>query len=378
VASKTSPTIAIVGAGIAGLAAAAALRQVGFKVDIYEQAQAFARIGAGIQMNPNAMKTLRGFGLESHIRKLGFAPEVGFNRQWDTGDVTYLHPMGASIEERFGAPDISLHRADLHTALLSINPPEIIHLNKKLTGLERTADGVQLAFDDGSRAKADAVIGADGVHSKVLEIIFGVGEPRFTGQVAYRSVYKTALLGTDIDDRVKWWGPGRHIVSYKINPRRDELYFIASTPEPDFKVESWSARGDLNQLRDAFSGFHPNARVILDSCTEVRKWALVERDPLEKWSDDRIVLIGDACHPMLPYMAQGASQSMEDAVILARCLDGVGVNGFSDAFRRYERNRKDRTSRIQLGARQNTWMRTAPDMSWLYDYDAWTVQLEPL
>jgi 6-hydroxynicotinate 3-monooxygenase len=376
VAFKTSPAIAIVGAGIAGLTAAAALRRVGFKVDIYEQATAFARIGAGIQMNPNAMKLLRGFGLEAHIRERGFAPEAGYNRQWDTGEVTYLHPMGARIEDRFGAPDISLHRADLHAALLSLNPPEIIHLNRKLKNLDRAANGVRLVFEDGSRVEADAVIGADGVHSTVLEIMFGIREPRFTGQVAYRSVYKTGLLGRDIDDRVKWWGPDRHIVSYKINPRRDELYFIASTPEPDFKIESWSARGDLNQMRAAFAGFHPDARILLEACPEVRKWALVERDPLEKWSERRVVLMGDACHPMLPYMAQGASASMEDAVVLARCLDGVDPDGFGEAFRRYERNRKERTSRVQLGARQNTWMRTAPDMSWLYDYDAWTVELD--
>jgi 6-hydroxynicotinate 3-monooxygenase len=372
---QPAPAIAIIGAGIAGLTAAATLRKIGLEADIYEQAQAFARIGAGIQMNPNAMKVLRGLSLEAHIRGIGFAPAVGYNRQWDTGEVSYLHPMGAQIEQRFGAPDISLHRAELHSALVSINPPDVIHFNKKLAGLDRNRGRLQLTFADGTTAQADAVIGADGVHSTVLDILFGSGEPRFTGQVAYRAIYRTALLGTEIDDRVKWWGPDRHIVSYKVDQRRDELYFIASTPEPDFKIESWSARGDLEQMRSAFARFHPKARVILDACPEVRKWALVERDPLAQWSEDRIVLIGDACHPMLPYMAQGAGSSMEDAVVLARCLEGVDLEGFGDAFRRFERNRKERTSRIQLGTRQNTWMRTAPDSAWLYDYDAWTVPL---
>jgi 6-hydroxynicotinate 3-monooxygenase len=368
------PAIAIVGAGIAGLTAAATLRKLGLRPAIYEQAEAFARIGAGIQMNPNAMKVLRGLGLEERIRCVGFAPEVGYNREWDSGEITYLHPMGAAIEQRFGAPDISLHRAELHAALMSINPPGVVHFNKKLVGLDRAGRGLRLAFADGSTVHADAVIGADGVHSTVLDILFGAGEPRFTGQVAYRAIYRTALLGTQIDDRVKWWGPDRHIVSYKVDLRRDELYFIASTPEPDFKIESWSARGDLEQLRAAFAGFHPNARIILDSCPEVRKWALVERDPLPRWSEDANVLIGDACHPMLPYMAQGAGSSMEDAVVLARCLEASELD-FSDAFRRFERNRKERTSRIQLGARKNIWMRTAPDTAWLYDYDAWTVPL---
>jgi salicylate hydroxylase/6-hydroxynicotinate 3-monooxygenase len=383
--ASVPPAIAIIGAGIAGLTAAATLRRIGLEADIYEQAQAFARIGAGLQLNPNAMKVLRGLGLEQRIRGVGFAPEVGFNREWDSGAITYLHPMGAGIEQRFGAPDISLHRAELHAALLSINAPDIIHFAKKLVGLDRAGCRLRLTFADGSRAEADALIGADGVHSTVLNILFGAGKPRFTGQVAYRATFPSTLLSSEIDDRVKWWGPDRHIVSYKLNPRRNELYFIASTPEPDFKIESWSARGDLNQLRAAFTGFHPHARVIIDACPEVRKWALVERDPLARWSEDRVVLIGDACHPMLPYMAQGASQSMEDAVVLARCLDGENLrgedsrahdcDGFAEAFRRFERNRKPRTSRIQLDARQNTWMRTAPDMAWLYAYDAWT---EPL
>lgn len=372
---RNTPAIAIVGAGIAGLTAAATLRKLGLTPQIYEQAPAFGRVGAGIQLNPNAMKVVRGLGLEQRIRSVGFAPQVGYNRAWDSAEVTYLHPMGDTIERRFGAPDISLHRAELHAQLASINPPERINFNKKLVGLDRKSGALVLTFADGSVIGADAVIGADGVHSTVLEILLGAGVPRFTGQVAYRAVYRTELLDREIDDRVKWWGRDRHIVSYKVDPRRDELYFIASTPEPDFKIESWSAQGDLGQLRAAFVGFHPDARIILDACPEVRKWALVERDPLPRWSEDSIVLIGDACHPMLPYMAQGAASSMEDAVVLARCLSRAGLDSFSDAFCAFERNRKERTSRIQLGARKNVWMRTAPDTSWLYDYDAWTVPL---
>jgi 6-hydroxynicotinate 3-monooxygenase len=367
-----APAVAIIGAGIAGLTAAATLRKVGLRAQIYEQAEAFARVGAGIQMNPNAMKVLRGLGLEERIRRAGFAPQLGYNREWDSGEITYLHPMGAEIERRFGAPDISLHRAELHAALLSVNAPGIIHFNKKLAGLERAGGALRLAFADESEARAD---GADGVHSTVLEILFRSGEPRFTGQVAYRAIYRSALLGTEVDDRVKWWGPGRHIVSYKVDPRRDELYFLARTPEPEFRIESWSGHGDLTQLRAAFAGFHPNARIILDRCPEVRKWALVERDPLAQWSDGCIVLIGDACHPMLPYMAQGAGSAMEDAAVLARCLAATSLDDFSSAFRKFERNRKERTSRIQLGARKNVWMRTAPDTEWLYNYDAWTVPL---
>ena len=172
---ERTPAIAIIGAGIAGLTAAVTLRKTGLRAQIYEQAEAFARIGAGIQMNPNAMKVLRGLGLEQRIRSVGFAPEVGYNREWDSGEITYLHPMGAAIEQRFGAPDISLHRAELHAALMSVNPFEIMHFNKKLIGLDRVGDRLGLAFADGSDVQADAVIGADGVHSTVLEILFGTG-----------------------------------------------------------------------------------------------------------------------------------------------------------------------------------------------------------
>jgi 6-hydroxynicotinate 3-monooxygenase len=374
---ETKPAVAIIGAGIAGLTIAATLRRIGIEAVIYEQARAFARIGAGIQMNPNAMKVLRGLGLESHIRSTGFAPQVGYNRVWDTGEVTYLHPMGEAIETRFGAPDISLHRADLHAALASLVPDGIVRFDRKLVGIDRIGGRLRLAFADGTRADADAVIGADGVHSTVLDLLFGSGKARFTGQVAYRAVYRSELLGGTIDDRVKWWGLDRHIVSYKINPRRDELYFIASTPEPEFRIESWSSTGSLDQLHDAFAGFHPDARIILDRCPAVGKWALIEREPLPRWSDDRIVLIGDACHPMLPYMAQGAGSSMEDAVVLARCLQGCDLDGFADTFRRFEAIRKPRTSRIQLGTRQNLWMRTAAntETDWLYGYDAWSAPL---
>ena len=166
-------------------------------------------------------------------------------------------------------------------------------------------------------------------------------------------------------------------MSYKIDPRRDELYFIASTPEPDFKTESWSAPGELDVLLAAYEGFHPDARLILDSAPSVHKWALIEREPLQGWTAERTILIGDAAHPMLPYMAQGAGTAMEDAVVLARCLQGKDRDGVDDAFQACDRNRRDRTTDIQLGARENRWMRTASDTDTdeIYGYDAWTVPL---
>ncbi len=369
-------SIAIVGAGIGGLAAAAALRRRGIDVQVYEQARQFARIGAGIQMTPNAMKVLRQLGLEAHLRAVAFQPPEGLNREWDTGNITNTLPLGKTIEARYGAPFLMMHRGDLHAALAGIVPAEIVHLNKKLVGFEQSASGVTLVFADGSRAGADAMIGADGVHSVVREALLGPEKPRFTGRVAYRTTYPTALLkGTHVDDRCKWWGPDRHIVIYYVKPQREELYFVTSTPEPDFAVESWSAKGDLEVLRAAYAGFHPQVRAVLAACPDVHKWALVERDPLPRWGEDRVVLLGDACHPMTPYMAQGAATSIEDAAVLSRCLDGVDADGVAEAFRRYEATRKDRTARIQLSSRENKWMRFKTDPDWVYGYDAWTSPL---
>ncbi|MBT5111313.1 MAG: NAD(P)-binding protein [Rhodospirillaceae bacterium] len=369
-------SIAIIGAGIGGLAAAAALRLVGLDVRIYEQASAFARIGAGIQQSPNSIKVLRRLGLEDRLSAAAFRPHSALNRQSDTGEVTWERMLGDDAERHFGAPYFLMHRGDLHEALASVVPDDIIERNRKLVGLNQTEDGVTLEFEDGEPVTADVVIGADGVHSVVREALLGVESPRWTGRVAYRTTYPASLLGgMEIDDCAKWWGPDRHIVMYYVTPRRDEIYFVTSTPEPDFKVESWSAKGDLDMLRDAYKDFHPQVRAVLDACPEVHKWALVERDPLPKWGEGRITLLGDACHPMTPYMAQGAATSIEDGAILSRCLDGVDRAGVARALRRYEDSRKARTARIQTISRLNDMNKIKAEIETTYGYDVWTAPL---
>ena len=320
--TRKKPTFAIVGAGIGGLTAAATLRRIGIDAQIYEQAGRFARVGAGIQMMPNSMKVLRKIGVEEPMRRVAFQPYSHLNREWDTGKIMRELPMPESL---FGAPYLCMHRADLHEALAAVVPKEIIHLDKKLVGLEQTADQVMLAFADGTRAQADAVIGADGVHSAVRELIIGPDEPIHKGRVAYRAIFSsTQLKGLDIGgSRTKWWGPDRHIVIYYTNATRSELYFVTSVPELAEWVtrESWSAKGDVKELRKAYEGFHPDVRAVLEACPDCHKWAILEREPLPRWSDGRVVLLGDACHPMTPYMAQGGATAIEDAAILARCLD---------------------------------------------------------
>lgn len=368
-------TIAIIGAGIGGLTAAALLQRRGYNVHVYEQARKLARVGAGIQQSANAMRVLRSIGLEDEMRRIAFQPASWNNREWDTGHVKYELPLGEQFEARYGAPYLLLHRGDLHAALFSAVRPQAVHLDKTLVDFTRNEVGVRLRFADGSVETVDAVIGADGVHSRVRELMLGPEEPRFTGRVAYRTTFPAALLkGAPIDDCTKWWGPDRHIVIYYITPNRDEIYFVTSLPEPECSTESWSAKGDLNQLRSAFAGFHPQVQTVLNACPEVYKWALYERDPLPRWCDGNVTLMGDACHPMVPYMAQGAAMAIEDAAVLVRCME-TEPDDVARAFARYEATRKERTSKIQLTSHRNQWMSTRTDPDWVYGYDAWTTPL---
>jgi len=368
--------VAIIGAGMGGLATAAALRRVGIDVTVYEQASQFARLGAGIQVGCNAMKVLRGLGLEARMRSQSFYPRSWNNRDWRSGEVKFDMIFGESAEQKFGAPYLLAHRGDLHAALASAVPDEHVRLNHKLVGLDQTADGVRLSFANGATATADAVVGADGVHSIVRDILFGESPVRFTGRIAYRTTYPAALLnGEKIDDCTKWWGEDRHIVIYYVKPDRSEVYLVTSQPEPEFRIESWSAKGDVRALRAAFGGFDRQVEKVLAACPDVHKWAIVDRDSLSCWREGDITLLGDACHPMTPYMAQGAAMAMEDAAVLSRCLDGVGRDGVADAFRRFEATRKERTSRVQDTSRKNIWLKQKTDADWVYGYDAWNVPL---
>jgi 2-polyprenyl-6-methoxyphenol hydroxylase-like FAD-dependent oxidoreductase len=374
----STPSIAIVGAGLGGLAAAATLRLAGFDVRVYEQASRFARIGAGIQMMPNSMKVLRTIGIEARVRGTSFQPYSHLNRVWNTGEIVRELPMP---EELFGAPYLCMHRGDLHEALVSSLPSEIIELQKTLVGLDQREGQVTLAFSDGSSGRADMVIGADGVHSTVRHLIIGPDEPIHRGRIAYRAIFPSELMGgVDVGpSRTKWWGVDRHIVIYYTRPDRSEIYLITSVPEPAEWVtrESWSTTGDVHELQAAYDGFHPDVRAVLNACPDCHKWAILEREPLPTWSAGRVVLLGDACHPMTPYMAQGGATAMEDAAVLTRCLSESQGQDLEGAFARYEAHRKPRTSRIQRISSANTWMKGGnEDTSWLYGYDAWQVPLD--
>ena len=370
-------SITIIGAGIGGLAAAAALRRRGIAVDVYEQADKFARVGAGIQQSPNAVRVLRGLGIEDRLRQVAFHPASSLNRDAVSGEVTNDHPLGHELEQRYGEPYLTLHRGDLHEALASIVPGDCVHLGKKLVAIKARGARTELSFADGSEVEAEAVIGADGVHSLIRDTVAGPEQPRFVGRLAYRTTFPAALLrGVEVgSSRTKWWGADRHIVIYFVTAARDEVYFTTSQPEQADWItkESWSAKGDLGEMRAAFADFHPDVRAVLNAAPEVYKWGIFERDPLPTWRKGRIVLLGDACHPMTPYMASGAAMALEDAAVLARCV--AEHDDVADAFRLYETTRKPRASMVQTGSSANTWMRNATNPDWLYGYDAWTAPL---
>ena len=386
-AMKKDSSVVIIGAGIGGLAAAAALRRVGVDAVVYEQAEKFARIGAGIQQSPNAMKVHRGLGIEARLRDTAFAPATSLNRDAETGAVTNEHPLGGDVEARYGAPYLTLHRGDLHAALAAIVPSDCIHMGRRLVRIAPDGAGVVLGFADGSEVAADAVIGADGVHSLVRDHVQGHSQDhadvsdraRFTGRVAYRTTFPAARLrGVDVGaSRTKWWGADRHIVIYWVTVARDEVYFVTSQPERADWItqESWSAKGDVGELRAAFANFHPDVRAVLAAAPEVHKWGIFERDPLPSWRRGRVVLLGDACHPMTPYMASGAAMALEDAAVLSRCFGELAGARLEQIFDAYEATRKPRASAVQTGSSANTWMRNATDPDWLYGYDAWTAPL---
>jgi 6-hydroxynicotinate 3-monooxygenase len=368
--------IAIVGAGMGGLAAAAAVRKVGHEVTVYEQAKQFTRLGAGIQIGCNAMHVLRGLGLEDRLRADTFYPRSWNNRDWKSGEVLFEILFGPDAEQAYGAPYLLAHRGDLHAALASAVPPEIVKLNHRLAVIDQTPSGVRLTFDNGHVVHADAAIGADGVHSVVKTALFGDDEPNFTGRIAYRTVFPAERLkGTEVMNCTKWWGEDRHVVIYPVKPDRSEIYFVTSQPEPGFNLESWSATGDVKVLRKAFEAFHPEARAVINAAPEVHKRPLVDRDPLARWIDGRVALLGDASHPMTPYMAQGAAMAIEDGAILARCLKGRDRDGVESGLRRYEATRKERTARTQFASRQNVWGKGVTDVEWVYGYNAWEAPL---
>lgn len=373
--------IGINGAGIGGLAAAIALRKLGLDAVVYEQAPRFARVGADINLTPNAVRALDGLGVGDALRETAARPSHRISRMWDTGAETSRLPMQEDAERRYGAPQLTMHRADLMTALEAAVPAANVRLDHKAVAIAADPDGATLRFANGTEERVDVLVGADGIHSTVRTALLGQESPIFTGVVAYRAVVPAEKLAgvPNLDAFTKWWGPdaATQIVTFPLNRGRD-IFVFATVAQEAWRHESWTTPGRVEDLRSAYAGFHPEARALLDACDDVLISALYVRDPLPRWSSGPVTLLGDACHPMMPFMAQGAGMAIEDGVVLARCLADAAKDGAAAvpaALARYQAARHERTSRIQIGSRSNAWLKEGGNADWVYDYDAWNVAL---
>jgi salicylate hydroxylase len=335
-----------VGGGIGGLSAALSLLRAGFDVQVYERARELGEVGAGIQISPNASRVLHGVGLADELAQMGVRPLAWHQRRWDDGRTLLRTPLAGAIESAFGFPHYQMHRADLLAALARALPAERVHLRHRLTGLAEHRDRVEARFAGGDAAELDLLVGADGIHSVVRGLLFGSQDPRFTGCAAYRGLVpaeRLRELGLEVTAQV-WLGPGRHFVHYFVQQER-LVNFVAIVDQDSWTRESWTDRGDVGEALAAYEGWHPQVRTILAAVDEIFIWGLFDRTPLPRWTAGRVTLLGDACHAMLPFMAQGAAQAIEDGATLAACLRDSADP--AEALRRYEQLRVPRASRIQ-------------------------------
>ncbi|MGZ3294744.1 MAG: FAD-dependent monooxygenase, partial [Xanthobacteraceae bacterium] len=339
-----------------------------------EQAPAFSRIGAGIILSANVTKVLRRLGLEQMVVDIGIKADCYISRAWHTGETMYKIEFDAESEARFGGPYANIHRGDLHAVLEKGVAPGSIEFNHRLVALDETRDAIGLLFDNGARVEADIVIGADGVNSKVREYLLGVEPPRYVGMAAHRAIFPTAALrGFKIPDCTKWWGPDRHILVYFMTSRRDEVYVIGVVPRARWESEAAWLPSSRDELFEGFGDFHADLRRVLEVTTDVTVWPIFDRERNDRWSGGRIVLLGDACHPMRPFMAAGGAMAIEDAAILSRCL--AQFDQRDEAYRWYEATRIDRVGDAQRISIENSWMRGATDTDWFYCYDPCTAPL---
>jgi salicylate hydroxylase len=393
--SPANLRIAVVGAGIGGLAAALFLHQAGVDVAVYEQAVELAEVGAGIVVAPNMVRLLHKLGLADELTAFAVRLEAAWEfRRWSDGRVLFVQPMGEECERRYGAHCYVAHRADLVGMLRRSLPRELLHLDRRCVAIRQRDHDVELTFVDRAggttAAVTDVVIGADGIHSAVRPMIAPEVMPRFSGLCAFRclvpadSAPEMALRPV----QTLWLGPGRHLVHYPISGGR-LINIVAFAPAGTWRTESWTADGELADLRAELAGWDARLDQLIRSATTTKRFAIYDRDPLAQWTSGRVALLGDAAHAMLPFFAQGAAQAVEDAAVLAGCLRGADRASVPQALQRYERVRRPRATQVQLMSRGREVENHLPagaeqeardarlasgqpllDNAWLYGYDA--------
>jgi salicylate hydroxylase len=389
--------VLIAGGGIGGIVAALALLQRGFTVELYEQASTLQEIGAGVQISSNGSRVLCALGLQAAMEAIAAVPIGKQVRLFSTGRAWKMYDVGTVSVEKYGAPYWMVHRGDFHAVLLAAlldRAPGALHLGARCVGFEQDRDSVTLKLDDGRWVTGDALIGADGVHSCIRGAMFGEGRANFTGFVAWRGVVPMERLPERLRAHYgeNWMGPHGHVVTYPL--RRGELLnVVAAVERDDWVVESWSERGTKAEIKTDLLPWHADVQTIIDAIDVPYKWALLGREPLPHWSVGRVTLLGDSCHPTLPFLAQGANMAIEDGMVLARAL--AADADIPSALHRYEVARLDRTSRIVRGAADNTGRFHNPQLAdpavaeaiidrefhpsqvklrydWLFEYDALT------
>ncbi len=389
--------IAIVGGGIGGLTAALALSQNAHDITVFERSAGIREIGAGVQISPNAGRLLHSLGLGAAYSEISVNPHRVVLRRWEDDSIIRATDLDESFLSQHQVPLANVARNELVEILgsaVAACANVTLKFSTHVVKVEPGDASSEVIFADGSSQSFDIVIGADGIHSVVRPCVGGIDKPRFSGSAAYRALVPRGAvedLPIDVTNRM---GPDRHVVSYFIGRNRSHLNLVCISPEDSWETESWTEQGTMEDLLSRFEGWSPEFLSLLGRVEEpIFRWALYDREPLEQWGIGTTTLLGDACHPMLPFMAQGSCQAIEDAVVLARCLSDANTSDAASALRRYEDARQGRTAQVQTSSLMNRdlfhmvdgqeqkdrdmiFSISPPGMSildWVYEYDALTV-----
>jgi salicylate hydroxylase len=354
--------VAIVGGGLGGLAAAGFLHQAGTPVVVYEQARALREVGAGIMVPPNAVRMLRRLGVHRPFSERAVKLDIGWEfRRWDDGTVLSAQDLAAKSVRLYGEDMYTAHRADLLDAIIRAVPPDAVRLGQRLEEFTVSATGVCLRFADGERAEADVLIGADGIHSLIRATLTEPVPPTHSGMSAFRAVVPAAAA-PDFARRPAqsvWLGPGHHVVHYPVSGG-ELINMVAVGPASAGDTESWTATATVDEFVAEYERWDDRLLALIKAARPPGRWALLIRQPLPRWTWGPVTLLGDAAHPMLPFLGQGAAQGFEDAAVLASCLADDPADPVR-ALRRYESERISRASQVQQGSHARADFNHLPD-----------------